>query len=274
MNASLALDLLSLRIAIESDDELILSLLTDLWQPFVASGEGGAQDRVRITRRASSWHAEVLDRDEFTTTDGWELLDRVSSDIFQYVVRVGNGFLDIHAAVLEREGNLVLIAGAPGAGKTTMTLELLGRPGWTYLSDDLAALDVHAGDVAAFPKPLSLKDAFRWEEFESRWPVAGVLGKPRGNFVLPASVFPHKSKITGRPTQIVFPDRHRQAGGCRPVSPAQTIYRFGSYISQWRMDAAAMLALRRLATQTRVADVSYGGVSTGADLIEELMAGA
>jgi len=61
------------------------------------------------------------------------------------------GILAFHAAVVYRPHGAVLIAGDSGAGKSTLLMALLER-GWSYLADDLAAVDLNANGVpTVFP---------------------------------------------------------------------------------------------------------------------------
>lgn len=67
----------------------------------------------------------------------------------------------LHAACLARNDETILLCGAPGAGKSTLTLALL-RNGFEYLGDDVTFIDEH-GEVRALPFPLTLK--------EGSWPI-------------------------------------------------------------------------------------------------------
>lgn len=57
---------------------------------------------------------------------------------------VGDGAFLLHAALLDRTGRGLLISGAPGAGKTTLTLALAAS-GWGYGSDDIVRVDPDGG---------------------------------------------------------------------------------------------------------------------------------
>jgi hypothetical protein len=58
----------------------------------------------------------------------------------------------IHAACVAREGSAILLAGPPGAGKTTLAWAC-ARAGWTYLSDDSTFLLRGAGPRDVIGKP-------------------------------------------------------------------------------------------------------------------------
>lgn len=72
----------------------------------------------------------------------------------------------LHASgVVTENGQTVLLAGATGSGKTTLTLRLVAK-GARLLGDDLLPLDVCGTEVAAFPAAASVKSG--------SWPLVGA----------------------------------------------------------------------------------------------------
>ncbi len=67
-------------------------------------------------------------------------------------------FLMIHAAVVERDGRALILAGAPGTGKSTLCAALV-LSGWRLLSDEFALVALSDGRLSALPRPISLKNA-------------------------------------------------------------------------------------------------------------------
>lgn len=67
------------------------------------------------------------------------------------------GWLVMHAALLERGGNALMLPGVPGAGKSTLSAALAWLAGWRLMSDELTLLDPADGLVHAHPRPISLK---------------------------------------------------------------------------------------------------------------------
>lgn len=66
-------------------------------------------------------------------------------------------YLVVHAAVVERGGNALVLPAPPGSGKSTLCAALVGR-GWRLLSDEMALISMHEGLVHAIPRPVSLKN--------------------------------------------------------------------------------------------------------------------
>lgn len=71
--------------------------------------------------------------------------------------------LAVHAAVVSRDGTVLVIPAASGHGKSTLTAALLQR-GWRYVSDEALCLPWDGSGPLAYPRPLSL----------SRWSAAAV----------------------------------------------------------------------------------------------------
>jgi hypothetical protein len=65
-------------------------------------------------------------------------------------------FMQIHGAVLLREGRCVLLPGAPGSGKSTLAAALVAA-GFRYLSDEAALLEGPRLEVRPVPLALTVK---------------------------------------------------------------------------------------------------------------------
>lgn len=74
----------------------------------------------------------------------------------------GSGLFCAHAAVLARaDRGLICLPADSGAGKTTVTAALVAA-GWTYLSDEVLAVDRQDGAILPFARPLAL-DRRSWD---------------------------------------------------------------------------------------------------------------
>jgi len=63
----------------------------------------------------------------------------------------------LHAAVVEKDGQAVILPGQPGAGKSTLCAALAGR-GWRLLSDEMAMIDLTSTELIPIVRPVSLKN--------------------------------------------------------------------------------------------------------------------
>lgn len=67
-------------------------------------------------------------------------------------------FLILHAAVLERNGQALVLPAPSGSGKSTLCAALLFH-GWRLLSDELALIRLDDSRLVPMPRPVSLKNA-------------------------------------------------------------------------------------------------------------------
>ena len=66
-------------------------------------------------------------------------------------------YLIIHAAVIEKDGQSVVLPAPPGSGKSTLCAGLVMR-GWRLLSDELALYDMDSGLIYGMSRPINLKN--------------------------------------------------------------------------------------------------------------------
>lgn len=135
-------------------------------------------------------------------------------------------YLLIHAAVLEKDGQCLVMPGEPGAGKSTLTAALM-LSGWRLLSDEMTMIDRDDGLAAALARPVSLKnqsiDVIR--RFAPNEAVFGEAArdthKGTVSHLQPSSLSVRRRQEGARPTQIIFP-RWRAAAATRlePVPKA------------------------------------------------------
>jgi len=68
------------------------------------------------------------------------------------------GYLVLHAAVLARGDDAIILPGFPGAGKSTLCASLCHLADWRLFSDELAILDPDSGLLIPNPRPINLKN--------------------------------------------------------------------------------------------------------------------
>ncbi len=73
------------------------------------------------------------------------------------IYRLGQLDLMVHAAVLERDGQAVLLVGASGSGKSTLC-SALALSGWRLLSDELGLVSFDDGRLTGTARPIILKN--------------------------------------------------------------------------------------------------------------------
>ncbi|OGB02040.1 MAG: aldolase [Burkholderiales bacterium RIFCSPHIGHO2_12_FULL_69_20] len=80
----------------------------------------------------------------------WAMNWCISSHAHQYLI--------IHAAVIERHGQAMILPAPPGSGKSTLCAGLV-HSGWRLLSDELALISMNDGLIWPLCRPVSLKNA-------------------------------------------------------------------------------------------------------------------
>jgi hypothetical protein len=127
----------------------------------------------------------------------------------------------VHAAVVSGRGSAAVIAAPPGTGKSTLTLAL-ARSGFTYLSDELAPIEVVMRSVLPFRRALCLKAI---PPHPLSLPRPTVRTGPR--YHIPASALGPVDAAAVHPIGVfIFAERHSTRGPVsHRISPAEAVAR-------------------------------------------------
>lgn len=176
-----------------------------------------------------------------------------------------------HAACMSLRGRSLLISGAPGAGKSTLSFHLATK-GFGYATDDISLIS-DDGDAAGIPFAPTVKSG-AWELVGRIRPElrdAAIHRRADGNLVK------YVRSGTSRPGPhpigwIVFiqriPDRAVQL---RPIGAAETMRRViaASFSADGRLSLSGFNGLRRALARAGCFELSYGNASEAADLLHE-----
>ncbi|TAM76627.1 hypothetical protein EPN44_04725 [bacterium] len=127
--------------------------------PRVPADEGSAAT-IAIRHDANGWMIDETLSDQPRILDaragggGWLAMEVANSIISEVAAR--SKFLIIHAAVLERDGEALAVAGRGFAGKSTVATHLLSR-GWRMLSDEYAFVEPISGRLVPYQKLMYLR---------------------------------------------------------------------------------------------------------------------
>lgn len=94
-------------------------------------------------------HFRVSERQQLLPVFEWGFNWCVASFQHQY--------LAIHAAVLERNGQALIMPAPPGSGKSTLCAVMM-QEGWRLLSDEMCLIDLESCQISPFVRPVSLKN--------------------------------------------------------------------------------------------------------------------
>lgn len=132
------------------------------YQPYrVRVASRGAFEVAVVRRRSwrslrSYYHVLLNGQPQCALRRESSVLPHVEWALNAAVARYLPDYYQIHAAAVARHGAGVILAGSPGAGKSTLTAGLIAR-GWSYLSDEFALIDPRVRRLLAYPKALCIK---------------------------------------------------------------------------------------------------------------------
>jgi len=107
-----------------------------------------------LRRRYEIWADGAM---RFMVWQGSDVLPHVEWAINWQLMLYLPRFFEIHASVVEIDGQGVMFPAAPQSGKSTLALGLLSR-GARYLSDEFALIDPETLQLHPYPKALCLKE--------------------------------------------------------------------------------------------------------------------
>src|SRR5687767_2543519 len=113
-----------------------------LWRPFLDST---VTDGPEIEVKEEPWGFSIVSPGrEVNALEPWRALIESRNDVIRLSLEQAHDVIDLHAAVLVKEGRALLLLGEAWAGKTTTALKLV-EGGWAYFSDDLAIIEKETG---------------------------------------------------------------------------------------------------------------------------------
>lgn len=184
------------------------------------------------------------------------------------------GYLAIHAAVVARGNEALLLPGFPGAGKSTLCSSLVFLDNWRLLSDELALLDPASGDLFPHPRPINLKN--NAIDIVSRFPGARIgpryLDTRKGTVALAA---PPESSVAAAETParcrwVVFPTYvGNDTGWCEEISQAESFALIAEQsFNKDRMGETGFRALCNMLNEARCYQIGYGSTEEALALID------
>jgi hypothetical protein len=157
------------------------------------------------------------------STEPANVVSRFFWHVNDEAVRRTGDYVLIHAgSLVTPTGKGLLILGAPGSGKTTLTGGLV-RAGFAYLSDEAGAIDPVSRRLYPYPKALTVKVG-RSELFPELSRTNGSPLLTRERHLRPEDIGPGR---LGAPCDVGFVIAHRHADGssaeATPLTPAEAV---------------------------------------------------
>ena len=158
IDARLGLRVVGQAVEIVCDDPAAASALRENYEALSCDEAEDADLRYRVSAGPSPPGLLLRRNDGHTllAADLGELVFELEKAIIVAIQERRSDLLFLHAAALERDGAVWLFVGESGAGKSTTAWGLLHH-GFSYLSDELAPIDLGTLKVFPYPHALSLK---------------------------------------------------------------------------------------------------------------------
>jgi HprK-related kinase A len=131
----------------------------------------------------------------------------------------------LHAAVVEKNGHVIIFPAAPGSGKSTLSACLM-LSGWNLFSDEFALLSKDIDTITPFGRPVSLKNE-SIDVIENKFNLkvnSLVTGTAKGDVahLMHHNIIKNITPVKIKNIWLVFPKYNRGAKtSLTPLSPAQ-----------------------------------------------------
>ena len=213
--------------SIVTNDPVLVDRVTSLYQACLEGEPGPARDVFTLARQATPNTASVS-----VYRDDQAILHAAAADlaIAHLVWHVNRGVVEeagkqllLHAAAAERDGNVLLVAGPEGSGKSTLVAALV-QSGLQYVTDETVAVEVPATTIAPYPKPIALdRDSVRALGKLIPAASASLEGASEQLLVPPQAIRPHAiAGPGGVPRLLVLPSyRPGSNTAARPIARAE-----------------------------------------------------
>jgi hypothetical protein len=185
-------------------------------------------------------------------------------------------WLTIHAASLERNGQVVVLPAPPGSGKSTLCAALALR-GWRLLSDELTLLDPESLLANGLARPINLKNAsidlIKAFEPSTVWgPEVYETSRGRVTHLRPPPASVDRMLEKAPPRWIVFP---RYVAGAEPLltprSKVQTFTHFAENAFNYSiLGELGFDVVGRLVEQCDCYDFEYSRLDDALEVFEWL----
>jgi hypothetical protein len=258
----IALEVAGSHFVIEDADPERASLLKRLWAGFLSEVPDPDGQAIAIAPQGPGWSVSVAGEDDVPATDFWDVADALRSYIVSAALDRAEGLLDLHAAVMVRDGEALLLAGRSAAGKTSLGLELYER-GWACFGDDVAPVDARSGEILSFPVPVRVRDVSMWPRFEAVWGLP-TPPSPKEAFQLPVGAMTREEGSAARPTHIFFLSPILGPGAeVQEITSAESAAECGRFVT--RLDRSRLQLLRELCEKCRNYRLNAPSASAAAD---------
>lgn len=198
----------------------------------------------------------------------WGLNWVITNHAYQYLI--------LHAAVVERDGEALILPGTPGSGKSTLCASLVHR-GWRLLSDELALISLDDGLLYPVARPISLKnrsiDIVRSLGSDIIiGPICADTSKGTVAHMRPTVDSVRRNREPAKPAWMVFPKYQDGAEpACERLAKAETCMDLLTHAFNYSLlGGRGFSALTRLVDQSDLYRMAYSHLDQAHAMIDRL----
>jgi hypothetical protein len=151
-----AYQFLDVRFSVSSDDEAIVFLFDQMYQRFKIHPDDVEHQFYVVTSNNRFNTPLVIFRDQaYPIFANEPMYNHAYMVIFRHIFNLFRDFYIIHAGVVSRGEDGIVLTGQSCFGKTTLTLEMV-RKGYRFLSDEFCPIERGTMRISPFPRTISL----------------------------------------------------------------------------------------------------------------------
>ena len=140
------------KVAVYSDAPEVLAGLKSIFREMLESEPTRTVERLEVQRRDGKYNVWGITEAYIEYGSLADTVERLRYEVVLRLIQARSDLIWLHAGAAAYRGSSVIILGPWGRGKSTLVTSLYAN-GWSYLSDDVVALDPNSG--RAFPFPLT-----------------------------------------------------------------------------------------------------------------------
>jgi HprK-related kinase A len=193
------------------------------------------------------------------------------------VATTSDRFLMFHAGMVAKGDKAILMPGASGMGKSTLTAGM-SFSGWRFFTDEFGLFDPLQGLFYPHPRPISLKNEsipILAERVGESYLSRPLYNTPKGTirYIRPPAEALARMTEPARPSLILYPTFNSEATGTVEELPPHEAFAMlrGAAINCDRLGETAFRALADLTSRTRSLRLEYRSLDQALAMVSDLM---
>ena len=264
------LKLFGKRIKITSESDYLINLVKLNFGAFQSDDKSEACDllyEIMVDDSRSDFKIVRNQNHFLSSKDVGLFIYQLEKDITVEIQYLRDDIFFMHGAALEKKGEVLLLTGRSGAGKSTTTWGLLNN-GFNYLSDELAPINLESMHVSAYPHAVCLKS------HPPLYPLPEATLKTTRTMHVPVELLPCKAHLESFPlTKIIIVEYSAEnqlptLTKLRPAEACMNIYTNG--LNQLAHEQDGLAAATKIATSCDCYTLAAAKLDETCELINSL----